>query len=885
MPLVKEVFLHYKIILIMIEEKKKSSLGKKILKWAVSIFLVLLIALVAIPFLFKDKIVEMVSKTINNNINATVTFKDTDLSLFRNFPLASLRVNDIAVVNKEPFLGDTLFNSKEINLDLKITELFKNANETLEINSISAENGKINILFNKDNLGNYDIAKQSNSTTESTESSLSLAIKEYELENIAFSYFDENSQIKLLVDSIYHVGKGNFAKDILDLDTESTAKVSLDMENVNYLNKVNIKLDAILGIDLKNSKYSFKENTGYINQLPLEFNGFIQLVEENQLYDITFNTPTSSFKNLLALLPKQYSGNLNSIKTEGNFDLKGVVKGTLSKTTIPTLDISFISKNAMFKYADLPKAVENINIDANIVNKTGFIKDTYVAINNAAFKIDKDIFNASGNIANLTENATVNLKAKGTINLDNISKVYPVALENELEGVLKADVTTNFDMNSIDKGNYQNIKNKGNITVSNFKYKGEDVANPFYIDKTSVTFNTNTIKLEEFNAKTGASDLAIQGNLENFYGFLFKDQKLKGNFNLNSNTFKVDDFLAKSETNVETTEKSSLKIPAFLDITLNTKAKKVIYDNINLTNVSGNVLIKDETVSLKNLTTDVFGGNIGFNGVVSTQGEKSNFNMDLNLKELNIADSFTSLDMLKAIAPIAKTIEGKINSTIKISGNLGEDMTPDLKSISGDLLGQLLNTKLNTNNSKMLSLLGSKVDFLDVSKLNLNEVKAILAFDNGEVSVKPFNLNYKDIGIKVGGKHGFDNSMNYDITFDVPVKYLGSTVTAALAKLTPKDAAEVKSVPVNATLTGSFSSPNFSSNIKNATADLMKNIVEKQKQSLLNQGKDKLKDLLSGGTKKDSTTTTTTTTDKTKDKIKNVLGGLFGKKKDTVKKN
>lgn len=869
----------------MIEEKKKSSLGKKILKWAVSIFLVLLIALVAIPFLFKDKIVEMVSKTINNNINATVTFKDTDLSLFRNFPLASLRVNDIAVVNKEPFLGDTLFNSKEINLDLKITELFKNANETLEINSISAENGKINILFNKDNLGNYDIAKQSNSTTESTESSLSLAIKEYELENIAFSYFDENSQIKLLVDSIYHVGKGNFAKDILDLDTESTAKVSLDMENVNYLNKVNIKLDAILGIDLKNSKYSFKENTGYINQLPLEFNGFIQLVEENQLYDITFNTPTSSFKNLLALLPKQYSGNLNSIKTEGNFDLKGVVKGTLSKTTIPTLDISFISKNAMFKYADLPKAVENINIDANIVNKTGFIKDTYVAINNAAFKIDKDIFNASGNIANLTENATVNLKAKGTINLDNISKVYPVALENELEGVLKADVTTNFDMNSIDKGNYQNIKNKGNITVSNFKYKGEDVANPFYIDKTSVTFNTNTIKLEEFNAKTGASDLAIQGNLENFYGFLFKDQKLKGNFNLNSNTFKVDDFLAKSETNVKTTEKSSLKIPAFLDITLNTKAKKVIYDNINLTNVSGNVLIKDETVSLKNLTTDVFGGNIGFNGVVSTQGEKSNFNMDLNLKELNIADSFTSLDMLKAIAPIAKTIEGKINSTIKISGNLGEDMTPDLKSISGDLLGQLLNTKLNTNNSKMLSLLGSKVDFLDVSKLNLNEVKAILAFDNGEVSVKPFNLNYKDIGIKVGGKHGFDNSMNYDITFDVPVKYLGSTVTAALAKLTPKDAAEVKSVPVNATLTGSFSSPNFSSNIKNATADLMKNIVEKQKQSLLNQGKDKLKDLLSGGTKKDSTTTTTTNTDKTKDKIKNVLGGLFGKKKDTVNKN
>lgn len=865
----------------MMKDKNQTSLGKKILKWAAITILVLLIALISVPFLFKDKIVKMVSNTINNNVNATVTFKETDLSLLRNFPLASLKVNDINVTNKAPFLGDTLFNAKELNLNLKITELFKSASETLEINSISANNAAVNIILNKDNIGNYDIAKKSDNSANSSDSSLSLAIKEYELQNVNFSYFDETTKIKLAVDSIYHIGKGNFAQDILDLDTETTAKVSLDMDNVNYLNDVNIKLNAVLGIDLKNLKYSFKENTGYINQLPLEFNGFIQLIEENQLYDITFKTPTSSFKNLLALMPKQYAGNLNTIKTEGNFDLKGIVKGTLSETTIPTLDISFVSKNAMFKYAELPKSVNNIYLDANIINKTGLAKDTYIAINNTSFKIDKDVFNATGKVANITDNATINLKAKGTINLDNISKVYPVALENELEGILTADVTTNFDMNSIDKGNYQNIRNKGKVAVSNFKYSGEDVANPFIIDKTAVNFNTNTISLEEFDAKTGSSDLSIKGNLENFYGFLFKDQKLKGNFNLNSTNFKVDDFLTKSDKNTTTNTTSKLKIPAFLDITLNANANTVVYDNINLEKVSGKILIKDETVSLKNLETSVFGGNIGFDGDVSTKGTTSKFNMDLNLNELNIADSFSKLEMLKAIAPIAKSVEGKINSKIKVSGNLGEDMTPQLKSISGDLLGQLLNTKLKASNSKVLSLLGSKVDFLDVSKLNLNDVSALFTFNDGEVSVKPFDLKYKDVAINVGGSHGFDNSMNYNITFDVPVKYLGSSVTNAIAKLTPKDAAEVKSIPVNATLTGSFSSPNFSSNIKSATENLVKSLVEKQKQSLINQGKDKLKDLLSGSDKKDSTSTT----DKTKDKIKNVLGGLFNKKKDTTKNN
>jgi hypothetical protein len=147
--------------------------------------------------------------------------------------------------------------------------------------------------------------------------------------------------------------------------------------------------------------------------------------------------------------------------------------------------------------------------------------------------------------------------------------------------------------------------------------------------------------------------------------------------------------------------------------------------------------------------------------------------------------------------------------------------------------------------------------------------------------VKPFNLNYKDIGVKIGGTHGFDNAMKYDIIFDVPVKYLGNTVTTALAQLTPKDAAALKNIPIAVALTGSFSSPNFSSNIKNATADVLKNIVEQQKQNALNQGKDKLKNLLFGETKKDTTKTKSTT----EDKIKNVLGGLFGKKKDTRKKN
>jgi hypothetical protein len=62
------------------------------------------------------------------------------------------------------------------------------------------------------------------------------------------------------------------------------------------MQNVPVTLDAILGIDLEKAN-TLSKNKALINQLPLEFDGFIQLVDAGQEYDLKFKTPTSSFKN------------------------------------------------------------------------------------------------------------------------------------------------------------------------------------------------------------------------------------------------------------------------------------------------------------------------------------------------------------------------------------------------------------------------------------------------------------------------------------------------------------------------------------------------------------------------------------------------------------
>ena len=858
---------------------------KKILKIVGIILLLLIISAFAIPYFFKDQIKARILTAINEKVDAKVAFADADLSLFRNFPNASVNIEKLTIINKAPFEGDTLVSLGELDLKMSIKELFNGENEPMNIDGISSKNGLINIIIDKNGVGNFDIALKDDKDSKDDGKSkpLSLKIKEYSVENFKFRFTDEKSKLRMVLDSINHEGTGDFAASKLDLTTKTTTTVSLDMDKSNYMKNVKLSLDAVLGIDLDKSKYTFKENKAKINELPLEFDGFIQIVDAGQEYDLKFKTPTSSFKNFLGLIPAQYSSSLKDVKTSGDFTVAGFAKGLLSDTTVPKFNIEIASNNASFQYPNLPKSVQKIVIDTRIINETGVMNDTYVNLDKLSFQIDQDVFNAKAKIRNVAENALVNAELKGTINLGNLTKAYPVKLDKPLSGILKADVTTEFDMQSVEKSDYARIKNAGTIDLTGFNYT-DDEGKTMKISKALVSFDPSRVNLKQFNATTGKTDLAVNGVLENFYGFVFKNQELKGNFNLNSNQLAVSDFMTseedakKAEAQKKPTE--AMKIPAFLNCAISAKANTVLYDNLVLKNVSGKIIIKDQKATLENGRTDIFGGAITFNGDVSTKEKVSKFNMDLGLNNVDIQQTFTQLDMMKKIAPIAGVINGKLNSKIKLNGNLKDkEMAPDLNSISGDLLGQLLSTTVNSSNSDLLTALDGKLNFIDLKKINLNDLKAALTFKDGKVNIKPFDIKYQDIKVTVGGAHGFDQTMNYNLAFDVPAKYLGTDVNNLIAKLTPADAKKVESVPINAILTGNFKSPKISTDIKQATTSLVNNLVKQQKEKLVSGGKDALNNIISNASKPKSDSTKTDVKTDVKDKAKDLFNGLFNKKK------
>lgn len=891
---------------------------KKALKIIGIIVLVFVILLVAAPFVFESQIKNMVKKTLNENVNATVEFSDLDLTLFRSFPQATVVLKNLSIINKAPFAGDTLAISEEFLLEMSIKELFKGSDHPKKIDEIRINNAYVNIKVDSLGNNNYDIAIENPNVPGDTLSSpFRLDLKHYEINNSRLRYVDEGAKVAMYLENLNHQGTGDFSLQLSELETETNSLVTLDYDGINYLNRHNVSLDAIIKMDLENMRYTFLENQAMINKLPLKFDGYVQVNENNNELDLSFKTPSSDFKNFLAVIPEEYAKNIENVQTSGDFVVNGSIKGIVDETYIPKMNISITSSNASFKYPDLPKSVQDINLDLKILNTTGIADDTYLTFDNVTFRIDQDRFATNGTVRNLTGNMLVNMDLKGTINLANLEQAYPLDLEQDLDGILTADVTTSFDMNSIEREEYQNVYSRGLATIRDFSYRSPEIPNEVKISNAVLNFNQGKVVVPELVMTTGQTDLRANGTIQNLLGFLFTEQNLKGTFQVSSGNFSVNDFMV-AESVVQTipvegtaipkttkviTGKEAVKIPSFLDVELNFAAKRVLYDDLVLNNAKGTMIINNEVATLRNISAGIFGGTVALDGNVSTKGVQPTFDMDLSLKSLDIAQSFNGLEMLQGLAPIAKALEGKMQTAINLKGFLNEDLTPQLNTIAGDALAQIITAEVNPEQLALFAKLDEQLGFINLKDIDLSNLKGYLKFNNGNVEVQPFNFNVKGINVNVSGSHGFDMNMNYNLSLDVPARLLGSQIGNVLGSLSGEDLQTmVVALPIG--LKGQFQNPQININMDQAVASLTQQIVAKQKANFEQKGIDKIREILTKGAPRNTTPTPADTTARkdsiktppvtrtnetqVKDAARNILGGLLkGSKKpvDTTGNN
>lgn len=895
---------------------------KKFLKISGISIGVLLLAMLILPFLFKDKIKGIIDEQIQKNINGKVWYngESFSLSLFKHFPNLSVSIEDIGLVsNAYAFKGDTLFAAKEFSLTIDIMSVI--SGDQIKVKGVFLDQPKVVTIYDKSGAFSWDITYPDTTTqapaTPEEPSALNISIEKWEINDGLIIYDDQTMPMYAELKHFDHQGSGDITADIYDLKTYTKSTgVLVEYDGTTYLNGQTVTADAAMNIDLGKSVYKFLENEFSVNDFKLGFDGAIEMPADDIKMDITYKAKETNFKNLLSLIPAVYNKDFEKVKTDGTIGFDGYVKGIYNETTLPGFGLNMFIKDGFFQYPDLPEAVKNINMDLHVDNKDGIMDhiivdlkklhlemgqnpiDARVLMNGmnpydidanilakvkleevskfypiagttmrGLFAMDvkakgkysdslklmpmvtanmnlKDGYVKSADFPQPIENINVSAVAtsngdmktstflldyfkllldgepfemkafvknfddpnyeasiKGIIDLAKMTKIYPLE-GTTLTGRMHADMNTKGVLSEVQAGNYVNTQTSGSLDIADLIYKSTDLPQGYTMKKGLLTLTPERFNIAAMQGMLGKSDYNITGYVSNYMGYMFggKDTTIHGVMTMASKKFDVNEWMADdpaatpAATPAEEVPLEIVEVPKNIDFTFNAAMDKVLYSNMDMTNMKGAIIVKNGIVKMDNLNFNCIGGTFLLGGEYNTQDMlKPSFKMDMNMKDVAAKDAYATFNSVKKMAPIANYVEGKINMAIIMDGLLDKEMMPVYPSLNGK--GSLSSGSVKILSNPVLGSVANITKMKNMDPMEIKDLKINFTIVNGALIVAPFNIAAGETKLAVTkGENHLDGSVDYDMQLNTPSGALGAEANKVITGLV---GSSVVSMPKN----------------------------------------------------------------------------------------
>lgn len=788
---------------------------KKGLKIAATTLGVLLLLMFILPFAFRGKIESIVKTEGNKMLNAQFDFHSLDISLFRNFPKASVTMNGFWLRGIGEFENDTLIQAGEITAAINLFSLF--GDNGYDISKIQIEDTRIHAIVLPDGRPNWDVMKPDSSAADNTVNAddstpFRMQLQKFVIKNMDVVYDDRQTNMYADIRNFNALCSGDLSSDHTTLQLEAeTEALTYKMGGIPFLSNANIYAKMDVDADIANNKYTLKENEIRLNAIKAGIDGWIAFKDTAMDMDIKLNTNEVGFKEILSLIPAIYAKDFDGLKTDGTATLTAYAKGTMQGDSIlPQFNVAMSVKNAMFRYPSLPAGVDQININAEIKNPGGAIDLTTVSVHPFSFRLAGNPFSLTAEVKTPISDPDFRTEARGMLNLGMIKQVYPLD-SMDLNGTINADMQLIGRLSYIEKEQYDRIQASGTIGLTNMKLKMKDMPD-VDIQKSLFTFTPKYLQLSETTVNIGKNDLTADSRFENYLGYALKGTTLKGILNIRSNHLNLNDFIPSTATDsttqvaaidpatsAETAPSTSgiIEIPRNIDFQMDASLKEVLFDKMSFTNMNGKLLVKDGKVDMRNLSMGTMGGNVVLNGYYSTADvKKPEMNAGFKLSNISFAQAYKELDMVQKLAPVFESLKGNFSGNMNVQTELDAAMSPVLNTMQGD--GSLSTKDLSLSGVKIIDQIAEAVKKPDLKEMKVKDMTLDFSIKDGRVATKPFDIKLGEYAMNLSGSTGLDQTIDYTGKIKLPAS------TGELAKLTT----------IDLKIGGSFTSPKVSIDTK-----------------------------------------------------------------------
>ncbi len=829
---------------------------KTFLKVFAVLIILLIVFVIAAPFIFKGKIKEIALKEINKSINAKVNFDDVDVSLFKSFPDFQFSIKNMSVLGKDTFENYPLAKIESIKLDLDFMSVIKG--EHYVVNEISINKPNLNVWVLENGLANYDITisdtlKQTEASTNESATTFELAVNNYSINEANISYKDESANIETKISGLNHSGVANLNQSVYDLKTKTACdSLTVIYEGIGYFEKAYLSADCNLEMNLDSNSYTFRENVFKVNELPLKFEGKVVLPNDEDInMNLNFATINANFKNLLSVIPSIYANDFASIQTKGKFSFDGNLNGTYNEKSLPGFNMNLTVEDGYFKYPDLPSDANDIFIDLTVSNPDGIDDNTVINLKKAHMVLADNPIDAKLLTKKPISNPEIIAELKAQLDLSTIKDLMPLESNESYSGNITADLAFEGRMSDIENENYEKFKAEGSLIILNLLYKNESLPET-KIKTLYSNFSPQNIELTKLLMISGKSDFEADGFLYNYLAYYLKDEPIEGALNLKSDYINVNEWMTSESTppstnnseqsNASTEQTEILLIPDNINFTLTSYLGKVLYENKEVTDIQGVIRIHDAQIDFQNIQASMLEGKFNLDGYYNTQTKtKPKFDIGIQAKKLNLPKTFQAFSTIKKLAPILEKSSGYFSTTLNMSGTLDDKMEPVMNTLNGKGITKTHNVVVE--NEGVLGKLAEQFQMDQFKKVNLNNVNVSFAITDGRIDIEPFDFKITDALANVNGYVTVDQQLNLKMNVNVPSSSLGKQQQQLMNLMGGLTGLQSEKVNVGVLITGPINAPKVKLDFDNLLNDAksgIKDKVEDFKNETINKAKDEI---------------------------------------------
>lgn len=810
-----------------------TKLVKNILIGLVALLAVLIVA----PSLLSGKVAQIVKTEANALLQAKLDFEKLGISLLRHFPNASLDLKGLTLVGVERFEGDTIVAAERISAVVSPLSLL--TGDGIVIKKVLLDEPAIHARKEADGAVNWDVMKPTEESEavveeaaapaeEGAPSSFKLAVKDFRITDAVIRYEDDSTKMAFSTRPLNLRLKGDLSAAQSDLSLNLVMQqTNLRSGVVKMLSDAELEFDATIAADLEQMHFAFEKNTLRLNAIALTLDGWAQLLEDEALaMDLKLGTEHVQFKDVLSLIPAFYTKDFRRLTAGGELDLSVWAKGEMRGSTLPAFELNAAVKEGRFQYASLPKAVTDINIVAKVSNEGGAMDRTVVDLSRFGLRMAENSVSATFYGTNLISDPVLRATLNGKVDLGMIEEVYPLE-DMQLAGTITADLSAAGRMSDLEKQRYEQLQAKGTFVVEQL---GLDMASlpPVQLSRAAATISPSAMTLGELSVMVGESDLSANGQLTNYLGYLLRGDKLTGRLYVNSELLNLNQLMESISSEESAAEETAapetpaaeeaptgvIVVPENLDLSLSTNLKKILFQQMTISDVEGGMSIRGGELSLNKLALGLFGGQATASGCYSTKHPaEPTFTMDLGLKQASFQETFRQLEMVQKLVPLFEKTGGNYSLQMDLKTKIDEQMSPVLNSV--DAHGQISSASIRLQNIKALDALAKA---LNSDKLKVIEAENVLidfAIQQGRITTEPFDLKMGKTKMTLSGSTGLDQTIDYQAKVTLPEGAAGGVLST-----------------VGVGIGGTFSKPEIKLGLKEAAQEAVKNVLDEQVQKL-----------------------------------------------------